>query len=197
MDLPDLALGAFVLLVVAWAIALLSLPLAHRYRARCDRLATSLRTDSRYRDRDPSPIVHALDQNVGNIMAFAFPIILPVTILALAGSGLVMHLRRSPRFSPLEGLEWARFREHELLLLDDEVRGRGTLRTDPRFRRLGELAFECEIANRPLVSLITVVISLPSLLLYGAVYGAREAVLILPQLAYFYAHALRPLVRPG
>jgi hypothetical protein len=128
-------------------------------------------------------------------MVLTLPFLIPAALSVLAVTGIVRRMRSAGRWSPLEAIELMRFRDHELKLLHDVTNSRGTVRGDPRFRRLSELAFEIEAFRWPLAALSTVTISLPALLLYFIAYGARETIFIMPQLGLLLAQSLR-LPRP-
>jgi hypothetical protein len=160
-------------------------------RVRFKVLVAALKTDDRYGEKDHAMIDQALDEARADVMVVTIPILIPVALFSLAVTGIGRGLRFTERSSPLETIELVRFRDHELRLLDDLAHSRGIVRGDPRFRRLSELAVEIEVLRWPLVSLVTVAISLPALVLYLVAYGPREAILILPQLEFWFMRRLR------
>jgi hypothetical protein len=160
-------------------------------RVRFKVLVAALKTDDRYGEKDHDMIDQALDEARADIMIVTLPILIPVALFSLAVTGICRGLRFTERWSPLEAIELMRCRDHELKLLHDVTNSRGTVRGDPRYRRLSELAFEIEVLRWPLVSLVTVAISLPALVLYFVAYGPREVILILPQLEFWFMRRLR------
>jgi hypothetical protein len=160
-------------------------------RVRFKVLVAALKTDDRYGEKDHAMINQALDEARAYIMIVTLPILIPVALFSLAVTGICRGLRFTERWSPLEAIELMRCRDHELKLLHDVTNSRGTVRGDPRYRRLSELAFEIEVLRWPLVSLVTVAISLPALVLYFVAYGPREVILILPQLEFWFMRRLR------
>jgi hypothetical protein len=165
--------------------------LAQRHRARMKDLVADLKADERYGETDRALIDEAIGEVRSNPMVVALPLLIPAALFVLAVTGIVGRMRSAGGWSPLEAVELMRFRDHELKLLHDVTNSRRTVRADPRFRRLSELAFYIEAFRWPLASLLTVTISLPALLLYLMAYGARETIFIMPQLGLLLAHGLR------
>ncbi|MBZ6078089.1 hypothetical protein [Microvirga puerhi] len=190
-----LGLLAFAALVAIWLASILAIFLRRRHTARLRSLATALKNDYHGDVHSQRMIDDASRTYLERSAAFAFPVIIPVTILALAVIGLIRRLRRQTLFSPLEGVEWARFRDQEAKLAVEAAHGLGTVRADPRFRRLVELAVEVEMMRSPFLSLSTTVLSALPLLLYALAYGGREALMILPRITLHLAGAFRPLLR--
>ncbi|MCB8821432.1 hypothetical protein [Microvirga rosea] len=195
MPILVMAVAGFFALVISWAVTLLAAPSARRRKKHLDELGSQLVNDASS-EADHRLVREALTFRVGPVAAFAFPVILPVTVLVLAVTGLIRRWTGEHGPSPLEGIEWARFQEHELLLTYAVFKGQGTLRADPRFRRLDELSFETEIFRFPILSVLTVLFAMPGLLFYAAVHGWREAIQLLPQIAFLYARALGPALKP-
>lgn len=168
-------------------------PLVHRRVNQLRSLVASLKSDERY----AAPALASIDDAVSEVrvgaMAVIFPILIPITLFILFFRGLRARLSGRQLLSPGEAFELMRFREHEQRLRCDTAQARGTVREDPRFRRLDELAFEIEAMRWPLASLLTVIVSIPALLLFLALYGRRETSLILLQLGLFFARALAEL----
>jgi hypothetical protein len=164
-------------------------------RARLQVMIADLKAERSYVQQDFTLIDQALDEARSSVMVVVLPVLIPVALSRLAVTGIRQRLRGAELWSPLEALELMRFRDHELKLLDDIRHSRGTVRADPRFRRLSELAFEVEAFRWPLVWLVTVTLALPALLLYLVAYGAQEAVSIIPQLGFWFIQGLR-LPRP-
>lgn len=196
MTLSVLVLLLFAVPVAGWILALATVPLARRRHVRLNALAHALKEDPRYGAADRARVEESLEPLLGPGMALVLLAAVPASLLALAARGLMdKGFAKQPgcRPSPLEDIEWARFRAHELTRLADEP---AIVGDDPRFRRLGELAFEVELLRRPLLLLGLAVLSLPALLVYGLAYGIRDALLILPQTAFFLAQALAPILGP-
>jgi len=187
----------FAVPVAGWILALATAPFARRRHARLEALSRALKEDPRYGEADRARVNESLEPLLGPGMALVLLAAVPASLLALAVRGMTeMGLaRRHPscRPSPLEDIEWERFRTHEFT---QRVDGSAPIGEDPRFRRLGELAFEVELLRRPLLLLSVAVLSLPALLLYGLAYGIRDALLVLPQMAFFVAQALAPVLGP-
>jgi hypothetical protein len=189
-----LVLLLFAVPVAGWILALATAPLARRRHARLEALARALKEDPRYGAADRARVEESLEPLLGPGMALVLLAAVPASLLALAARGLMdkrFARRRECRPSPLEDMEWVRFRTHELTRLAD---GPAIVGDDPRFRRLGELAFEVELLRRPLLLLGLAVLSLPALLAYGLAYGIGDALLVLPQTAFFLAQALAPVL---
>jgi hypothetical protein len=196
MSLSVPVLWTFGSLLGGLALQLLSHRLARPRRARLKGLVADLKADERYGEKDHALIDEAMDEARGNAMTVLLPLLIPTALFVLAAIGIVRRMRSAGGWSPLEALELMRFRDHELKLLHDVTHSRGTVRRDPRFRRLSELAFEIEAFRWPLVSLLTVTISVPVLPFYLLAYGARETMFIMPQLGLLFARGLR-LPRPA
>jgi hypothetical protein len=105
-------------------------------------LVAALKADDRYEEQDHVLIDQALGGARATLMVGTVPVLIPVALSSLAVTGIHRRLRSAERWSPLEALEFMRFRDHELRHLDDLTNSRRAVRTDPRFRRLSELAFE-------------------------------------------------------
>jgi hypothetical protein len=164
-------------------------------RARLRVLVADLKAEKSYGQQDFALIDQTLVEARTGIIIVALPILVSVALLSLGVTGIHRRLRAAERWSSLEALELMRFRDHELKLLDDIRHSRGMVRADPRFRRISELAFEVEAFRWPLLWLLTGTLALPTLLPYGVAYGAREALLIVPQLGFWFMQRVQ-LPRP-
>ncbi|QFU17197.1 hypothetical protein [Microvirga thermotolerans] len=196
MTLSPIVLPLFALLVAGWSVALAASFPARRREALRDALSAALLDDPRFGEADRAAVRDGLASLLGPGMGPALLAGVPAILLALALQGLAARIRGVSGPSPLERLEWARHRAHELRRFAERAEGGGAVREDPRFRRLEELAFECELLRRPFLMLGLGGLSLPALALYGLAYGFREAFFVLPQLAFFLAKALAPVLRP-
>jgi hypothetical protein len=195
MNLPAPVLWIVGVLVGWLGLHVLSDLMVRSRRVRLQILVTDLKADQSYGKQDLALVDQTLNEARTSIVVVALPVLVPLALSSLAATGLRRRLRGAEHWSPLEALELMRFRDHELRLLGDLKHARGSVRADPRFRRLSELVFEIEAFRWPLISLLTMMLALPSLLLYSAIYGARETVSILPQLGFWLVEKLQ-LPRP-
>lgn len=178
MSIPVPVWLAFVGLL-GWPLVQIASVLTVRSRRRRLReTASSLYRDDRLGPDDRGLVGRTLRQARGDPGFVVFPILLPLSILAAAIWEL---LGRNGPSNVNDGHSRQASNEGG----DPEIKlrmrsGREVVDHDPRYKALRALAFEIGVIRWPVTAMLTLLLCIPVLPLYGLAYGARRMRTVIP-----------------
>lgn len=176
--------------LVGWPLLqLASVLLVRPLRARMRRVADELSRDGQYGPDDRALVQRLVRESRGVPAFVAFPILLPLGLVAASIVELVGRDR------PQDGMKHRPGQTSRDIEDPERSMGRRTgaerVHHDVRFETLAGLAFEISVLRWPLTTFLTILLCIPVLPLLALAYGLRQIGMILTGAAGRLAISLR------